>query len=152
MTTAQPQARAHADVGDDIATVRVAALDLGSNSFHLIVSDAKPDGTLTPVLREKAVLRLGEVVARSGELTGDAIDVALTTLRRFARVIDGASVDETVVCATAALRDARNREEVLARITNETGLQVRVIDGHEEAALIFEAVRSSIVIDPAPAL
>lgn len=133
-------------------TMRVAALDLGSNSFHLIVSDADAGGTLTPVLREKAVLRLGEVVAQHGHLTPEAIETVLTTLRRFALLIERADAQETVVCATAALRDAENREEVIARIAQETGLQVKVIDGHEEAELIFEAVRTSVVIDPPPAL
>lgn len=132
--------------------MRIAALDLGSNSFHLLVTDAAADGTLTPVAREKVMLRLGDVVAREGRLPPDTLETTLQTLKRFAAIIAVSDVDETVVCATSAIRDAANRDEIIARAATEAGLDIRVIDGLEEAALIFEAVRASLVLDPPPAL
>jgi exopolyphosphatase/guanosine-5'-triphosphate,3'-diphosphate pyrophosphatase len=132
--------------------VRIAAMDLGSNSFHLLIADAHPDGTFEPLVRDKEMLRLGSVVASTGEVGAAAAAAAVEVVRRFRTLADSFEVDETVACATAALRDARNSAAVVDRIEAETGVQVRVISGREEARLIFEAVRASVVIDPAPAL
>ena len=130
---------------------RVAALDLGSNSFHLLVADVGADGTITPVLREKEMLRLGDTVARTGVI-GDRTEDVVASLRRLKALIDSTGAAQTVTCATAALRDAQDRAAVVARVAQETGLQIRVISGLEEAQLIFEAVRASLVLEPAPAL
>ena len=133
--------------------MRIAALDLGSNSFHLLIADAHPDGTFEPLVRDKEMLRLGSVVASTGEVGpgrgrrrgGGGPALPDPGRRRF-------EVDEMVACATAALRDARNSAAVVDRIEAEAGVKVRVISGREEARLIFEAVRASVVIDPGPAL
>lgn len=135
-----------------MATMRIAALDLGSNSFHLIVADATGDGTLVGVLREKEMLRLGDVVAREGRITGKAEEAALATLRRFKALADTAGAREIVACATSAIREAANRDELVERIANETGIAVQVISGDTEARLIFSAVRASVLLEPAPAL
>ncbi len=127
-------------------------MDLGSNSFHLLIADAHPDGTFEPLVRDKEMLRLGSVVASTGEVGQAAAAAAVEVVRRFRTLADSFEVDETVACATAALRDARNSGAVVDRIEAETGVHVRVISGREEARLIFEAVRASVVIDPAPAL
>ena len=133
------------------APKRVAALDLGSNSFHLLVADVGRDGTITPVLREKEMLRLGDTVARTGGI-GERIDEVVATLRRLKAMIDSTGAGQTVTCATAALRDADDQQAVVDRVAAETGLTIRVISGLEEARLIFEAVRASLVLEPAPAL
>ena len=135
----------------DAEVTRVAALDLGSNSFHLLVADVGPDATVTPVLREKVMLRLGDTVARFGRIEPKA-DEVVQTLRRMRLMIDSVGADETVACATSAIRDAEDSRAIVSRIYSETGLKVRVITGLEEARLIFEAVRASLVLDPAPAL
>lgn len=140
-----------ADASGRPSASRVAALDLGSNSFHLLVADVRSDGTITPVLREKEMLRLGDTVARTGEI-GERIGDVIACLRRLKALIDSTGASETVTCATAAIRDAEDREAVVARIAAETGLDVRVIAGEEEARLIFEAVRASVVLEPAPAV
>ena len=132
--------------------MRIAALDLGSNSFHLLVADATGAGALTPVVREKEMLRLGTIVAREGRITPAAADAAVTTLRRFRALADAARSDELVARATSAIREAANRQEFLDRVAAETGIALRVIDGDTEARLIFEAVRRSVVLEPPPAL
>ncbi|MGQ0519871.1 MAG: Ppx/GppA phosphatase family protein [Actinomycetota bacterium] len=132
--------------------MRIAALDLGSNSFHLLVADTKPDGTFTPVLREKEMLRLGDVVARTGRLTDEACERALESVGRFRALAEAAGVDQMVACATAAIREAENGAELVSRFFTEAGVAVRVISGREEAALIFRAVQASVLIDPGPAL
>lgn len=132
--------------------MRIAALDLGSNSLHLLVVEARADGTFRPLCQEKEMLRLGDVVSRTGRITPDALDALVETVRRFAALAHANGADELTARATAALRDARNGAEVVDRIERYTGVRVEVISGMEEARLIFGAIRASIVIDPSPAL
>ena len=132
--------------------MRIAALDLGSNSFHLLVVDAHADGTFVPLVREKEMLRLGDVVSRDGRISDAAAERAVTAVRRFRTLADGVAADEIVGCATSAIREADNGAELIDRIYDETGVSVDVISGRDEARLIFGAVRASVLIDPAPAI
>ena len=132
--------------------MRIAAFDLGSNSFHLLVVDAHADGTFVPLIREKEMLRLGDAVGREGRIPDPLADRAVATVDRFRKLCVGAGTDEIHAMATAALREAENGGEVVDRMAAEAGVKVRVISGQEEARLIFEAVRHSVVIDPAPAV
>ena len=132
--------------------VRVAALDLGTNSFHLLVADVHGDGHLEPLVREKEMLRLGDVVSRHGSIPPSAADHAVATVRRFRMLADAAGATELVAKATSAIRRAANGAELVDRIEDETGVDVDVISGHEEARLIFNAIRASVVLDPAPAI
>ncbi len=132
--------------------MRIAALDLGSNSLHLLVVEARPDGTFQPLCQDKEMLRLGDVVSRTGRITPEALDGLLDAVRRFAGLAEANGADEVVARATAALREADNGAAVVDRIAEATGVRVEVISGVEEARLIFGAVRASVVIDPAPAL
>jgi exopolyphosphatase / guanosine-5'-triphosphate,3'-diphosphate pyrophosphatase len=132
--------------------MRVAALDLGTNSFHLLVADVHPDGHIDPIVREKEMLRLGDVVSRHGLIPSTAADQAVATVRRFRLLAEAAGSDEILARATSAIRRATNGADVVDRIEEETGVGVEVIGGHEEARLIFGAVRASVVLDPAPAL
>src|ERR1700730_8387379 len=107
-----------------IRRVRIAALDLGTNSFHLLVADVRSDGEVEALTREKAMVRLGDVVARRGRLSdgaargaggprrgrrwGGAADVAVETVRGFKLLADAAGATETHACATSAIRQATN--------------------------------------------
>lgn len=132
--------------------MRIAAFDLGSNSFHLLVVDAHPDGTFVPLVREKDMLRLGDAVSWEGRIPDTLADRAVATVDRFRKLAVGAGTEEIHAMATAALREAENGGEVVDRMAAEAGVKVRVISGQEEARLIFEAVRAAVVIDPGPAL
>jgi len=132
--------------------VRVAAVDLGSNSFHLIIAEVLPDGTFEPIIREKEMLRLGDLVGRHGRIPDEAAAAAAAVMRRFRQVADAAGTGEIAACATSALRRAANGAEVVDRIEAESGIPVEVISGVREAQLIFLAVRAGVVLEPAPAL
>jgi exopolyphosphatase/guanosine-5'-triphosphate,3'-diphosphate pyrophosphatase len=132
--------------------MRIAALDVGSNSLHLLVVEASPDGTFRPLCQEKEMLRLGDVVSRTGRVTAVAFERLLEAVRRFAALAEANRADEIVARATAALRDADNGAAVVDRLAELTGVQVDVISGVEEARLIFGAIRASVVIDRPPAL
>jgi exopolyphosphatase/guanosine-5'-triphosphate,3'-diphosphate pyrophosphatase len=132
--------------------VRIAALDLGSNSFHLLVADAHPDGTFEPLVREKEILRLADVVAAQGRIGREAAGQAVEVVNRFRALAESVGAQEMVADATSALREADDSAAVVDHIESETGVRVNVISGKEEARLIFAAVRASVVIEPEPAL
>jgi exopolyphosphatase/guanosine-5'-triphosphate,3'-diphosphate pyrophosphatase len=132
--------------------MRVAAIDLGSNSFHLLVADVHADAHIDPLVQEKEMLRLGDVVSRHGMIPPTAADQAVATVRRFRMLAEAAGATEILAKATAAIRRASNGGEVVDRIRAETDVHIEVIGGLEEARLIFGAVRASVVLDPAPAL
>ena len=132
--------------------MRIAAFDLGSNSFHLLVVDAQPDGSFVTLGREKEMLRLGDVVSREGRVTPAAAARAVDTIRRFKAIADSSGAEQIAACATSAIREAENGGDLVDRIYAETGVRVRLLSGREEARLVFQAVRASVVIDPGPAL
>jgi len=132
--------------------VRIAAIDLGTNSFHLLVVDAGPDGSFVPLVREKEMLRLGDDVARDGRISRDGARRALATLRRFRALADGAGATQIVACATSAFREAENGRRLAERLARETGIEVRIIDGETEAGLIYSAVRASVLMQKGPVL
>lgn len=132
--------------------MRIAALDLGSNSFHLLVVEARRVGAFDVLATEKEMLRLGDEVARHGIVRPDAVERAAATLRRFRATAESLGVEEIVAKATSALREAGNGTEVVDRLEAESGISIDVIAGVEEAMLIFAAVRASVVIDPGPAV
>jgi len=132
--------------------MRIAAMDLGTNSFCLLVVDAHPDRTFVPLIKDKDMLRLGDAVSREGRVPEAMADRAVATVARFRALATGAGTEEILACATSAIREADNGGELVDRMEREAGVKVRVISGHEEAALIFGAVQASVVIDPGPAL
>lgn len=132
-------------------TVRLAALDLGSNSFHVMVVEVRPDQSFEPIAREKIVLRLGEMVAATGRIDDDGVERALDAARQLSAIAAAANA-EIVAVATDALRSAENGDELAEQISVEIGVPVKVLDGRDEARLTFEAIRASVLIDPGPAL
>ncbi len=132
--------------------MRIAAIDLGSNSFHLLVVETRADGSFVALVREKEMLRLGDLVAREGRLTEEAIARAVEVVGRFRALAEAQGATELLAYGTAALREASNGAAAVERLEAETGVRVEVINGLREAQLIFEAVRSSVLIEPGPAL
>jgi exopolyphosphatase/guanosine-5'-triphosphate,3'-diphosphate pyrophosphatase len=116
-----------------------AAIDLGTNSFHLVVARVEPDGHFDVLDREKEVVRLGSGAGVMRILTPEAIERGLETLGRFRRIADGfgATIDAV---ATSALREALNRDEFLRRARDEVGIDVDIVSGVEEARLIHLGV------------
>jgi exopolyphosphatase/guanosine-5'-triphosphate,3'-diphosphate pyrophosphatase len=132
--------------------VRIAALDLGTNSFHLLVADVQADGHFEPLVTEKAMIRLGDVVSRHGRITEPAAEVVVATVKRFRQLAEAAGATELHACATSAMRSAANGDAIVDRIEAETGVAVEVISGRREAELIFGAIRAAVVLEPSPAL
>jgi exopolyphosphatase/guanosine-5'-triphosphate,3'-diphosphate pyrophosphatase len=132
--------------------VRIAAFDLGSNSFHLLVADAHPDGSFEVIATDQEMRLLGSAVASTGRIGVELAGAAVEVVKRFVDLAESNRAEEMVVCATSAFREASDSVRVVERIDAQCKVKVRVISGREEARLIFEAVRASVVIDPSPAL
>ncbi|HEX7094417.1 MAG TPA: Ppx/GppA phosphatase family protein [Acidimicrobiales bacterium] len=125
-------------------TVR-AAIDIGTNSIHLVIARLGPGGGFDVITREKESVRLGHGAGDMDLLEPDAIERGIDTLRRFRRLADSFDADITAV-ATSAVREARNREELLWRARNEAGVEVEVISGVEEARLIHLGVLQAVPV------
>jgi exopolyphosphatase/guanosine-5'-triphosphate,3'-diphosphate pyrophosphatase len=132
--------------------MRIGALDLGSNSFHLLVADVHPDGTFESIAREKDMLRLGDEVARDGRISDTTVGRVVESVRHMKQLADASGATEVIAKATSAIRSAANGSDVVDQIEAATDINVEVINGQEEARLIFGAIRASVVIDPSPAL
>src|SRR5579863_485402 len=118
----------------------------------MIIVEARLDGTFIPLVREKEMLRLGDLVARTGVIGEDASTQAVEVIKRFSEIAEANRADEVVALGTAAIREALDGGEFVDRVREETGILITVVDGTREAELIFTAVRSSVLIDPGPAL
>ncbi len=121
------------------ADVRIAAIDIGSNSVRQIVADVSANGQIRVVDEMKTMPRLGEGLERTGALGQTALDAAVVAVQRMvllARQLGAARIE---IVATSAVRDATNGHEFTTRIFNETGLTVRVLSGEQEALLSFRS-------------
>jgi len=119
--------------------LRVAAIDIGTNSIHMIVVQVRPDLSFEVIDREKAMVRLGAGGLGGRALSRESIELGLQTLVRFKKLAESNGVEEVLAAATSATREARNGGEFLVRIARETGIRPRVIRGSEEARLIHLA-------------
>jgi exopolyphosphatase / guanosine-5'-triphosphate,3'-diphosphate pyrophosphatase len=119
--------------------MRIAAIDIGTNSVHMIVVRVRADLSFEVIDREKAMVRLGAGGLDGRALTAEAMTSALQALSKFKRLAESHGVDEILASATSAVREARNGGEFLGRIEHDTGIQARVIAGPEEARLIHLA-------------
>lgn len=119
--------------------MRIAAIDIGTNSIHMIVVKVRPDLSFEVVDREKDMVRLGAGGLDGRKLTPTAIAAALQTLAKFKRLAESHKVDEIVAAATSATREAENGGDFIAQVDRQTGIRVRVITGTEEARLIHLA-------------
>jgi len=119
--------------------MRMAAIDIGTNSIHMIVVQVRPDLSFEVIDREKEMVRLGAGGLDGRALTPEAMHAALQVLSKFRRLAESHKVEEVIAVATSATREAENGGEFLHAVTQETGIRPRVISGTEEARLIHIA-------------
>jgi exopolyphosphatase/guanosine-5'-triphosphate,3'-diphosphate pyrophosphatase len=119
----------------------LGVLDVGSNTVHLLVVDARRGGHPTPMSSTKAALRLAEAIDNSGKITRKGADKLVTTIDEFSRIAASSGCAELMAFATSAVRDATNSDELIARVRAETGVALQVLTGVDESRLTFLAVR-----------
>jgi exopolyphosphatase/guanosine-5'-triphosphate,3'-diphosphate pyrophosphatase len=135
--------------------MRIAAIDCGTNSIHMIVVRIRPDLSFEMIDREKEMVRLGSGGLDGKALTREAMSAALQAFSRFRRLAESHQVEEILAAATSAVREAENGGEFLAAVERATGIKPRVISGTEEARLIHLAAvygvdvagASAVVVD-----
>jgi exopolyphosphatase/guanosine-5'-triphosphate,3'-diphosphate pyrophosphatase len=119
--------------------MKIAAIDIGTTSVHIVVVQVRPDFSFEVLDREKEMVRLGAGGLEGRPLTETAMRTALQTLGKFNRLAQSHSVDEVRSVATSAVREAPNGGEFLAEVERQTGIRTRVITGIEEARLVHQA-------------
>jgi exopolyphosphatase / guanosine-5'-triphosphate,3'-diphosphate pyrophosphatase len=121
-----------------IPPVRVAVVDIGTNSTRLLIAEVDPEsGALEELVRRSQVTRLGEGVDSKGSLSEAAIDRVLATLADYRTEIDSHECESDLAVLTSAVRDAANGADFAARVRDDFGLDARVLSGDEEAQLTF---------------
>lgn len=129
---------------------RIAAIDVGSNSLHMVVAQADPDGSVTTLWRMKEMVGLGRISFPSRRLSEDAIERAISTLRRFQQAARARGCEKILAVATSAVREAENGGDFLRRARRELALGVKVVSAKDEARLIYLAVRHAIDLGNRP--
>ncbi|MEV5363477.1 Ppx/GppA phosphatase family protein [Streptomyces cellulosae] len=121
--------------------MRLGVLDVGSNTVHLLVVDAHPGARPLPAHSHKTELRLAQLLDDEGSIGPDGIDRLVAVVHEALQAAEDKGVEELLPFATSAVRDARNADDVLARVREETGVELQVLSGEEEAKLTFLAAR-----------
>jgi exopolyphosphatase/guanosine-5'-triphosphate,3'-diphosphate pyrophosphatase len=122
--------------------LRLAAIDIGSNAARLLISDvissplAKPEFLKIALIR--VPLRLGFDVFDKGEISPQKATNTVKTIQSYKLLLDVYGVKHLKACATSAMRDARNGKEIIQRVKVETGIEINIISGQEEASFIYE--------------
>ena len=124
--------------------MRIAALDVGSNSFHLMVADVETGGRINVLDRAKEMVRLGDSTLHKGVIAPDVFRRGLDALKALRRIADRHKVDALVAVATSAVREAQNGGEFVRAARDESGIDIRVIRGDEEARLIYLGARGPL--------
>jgi len=132
--------------------MRLAAIDIGTNSIHMIVVKVRPDLSFEIIDREKDMVRLGAGGLDGRSITPTAMAAALQTLAKFKRLAESHQVDELVAAATSATREADNGGDFIAEVGRATGIQIKVISGGEEARLIHLAAGYGVDIGASTAV
>ena len=127
-------------------TKRIAAIDLGTNSFHAVLVDIYPDGSFRTIDKLKEMVILAEK-GMENQLSEEAMQRGLDAMKRIKFLCDSQDVEEILAFATSAIREAKNGGDFIQRMKAEAGIKVRAISGKKEAELIGFAVRHSIALD-----
>ena len=122
--------------------MRLAAIDIGTNASRLLITEVVQNDNEKPVFNKlnliRVPLRLGFDVFETGEISRGKNEMILQTMKAYAHLMKAYGVQKSIAVATSAMRDARNRDEIVRNIFLETGISIKVITGDFEASLIYE--------------
>ncbi len=137
--------------GSAVGERRVAAIDIGTNSTHLLIAAVDPAlHSFRVLLAEKSTTRLGDRDAETGAITPEALERAFQALRQFRDLAESHGVEQIITGATSAVREAPNGREFMHTLQEHLGLEVDLISGPEEARLIYLGVLSSMALGENP--
>ena len=122
--------------------MRLAAIDIGSNAARLLISEVTTDingiAKFNKIDLIRVPLRLGFDVFEKGEISEHRIDMIMQTMKAYKHLLNVYEVKHLKACATSAMRDAKNGTEIIKKIKNETGIDIEIISGSDEASFIYE--------------
>lgn len=122
----------------------LAGVDIGTLTCRLLIARVSKAGRLTELRSDRRMGRLGEGVDQYHALRHDAMDRVISALMEYRKAIDNHHVDGEIAVATSAVRDANNRDEFLGRVKRESGFEVELISGEEEARRTMLGIRSGL--------
>ncbi|MBD2743158.1 Ppx/GppA phosphatase family protein [Coleofasciculus sp. FACHB-1120] len=129
----------------------LAAIDLGTNSLHMVVVQIQPKlPAFSIIAREKDTVRLGDRDKKTGNLTPAAMERAIAALRRFQGIAKSLNAEQIIAVATSAVREAPNGRDFLKQVESDLGLLVSLISGQEEARRIYLGVLSGMELNNQP--
>ena len=131
---------------------KIAVIDIGTNSIHMVLAEVLPDFSYKILDRFKDMTRLGNGAFETQRLTEDAIARGLGVIRHLVTLAKNKGYDRIIAVATSAVREAKNGGDFIDLVAEQTGLTVRVISGTEEARLIFLGIKNSVPLTEQPAL
>lgn len=132
--------------------MRVAVIDLGTNTFNLLIVDVAARGEYHTVFNTKIATKIGEGAMIAGKLLPEPMQRAKKALAEYLDIISEHKCDKTLAFATSGIRSTSNGPDFVAEVKSELGLEISIIDGLEEATLIYEGVDLAIPFEEEPML
>ena len=123
--------------------MRVAIIDLGTNTFHLMLAEVSKK-SYSIFFRERVPVKIGEKGINKGEITPEAWERVISALKGFKATIDENDINEVFGTATSAIRNASNGKELVAEIYSQTGIEIEIISGLREAELIHLGAKEAL--------
>ena len=131
---------------------KLAVIDIGTNSIHMVLADIEPDGSYTIVDRFKDMTRLGDGTFQRKRLSQAAMTRGIDVLRNLTTLARNKGFPKILMTATSAVREAKNGGQFIEAVARHTRVRVRVVTGQEEARLIYLGVRHSMELTETPSL
>jgi exopolyphosphatase/guanosine-5'-triphosphate,3'-diphosphate pyrophosphatase len=121
---------------------RFAVMDLGTNTFHLLIAEGDIDN-FKEIVHQHIAVKLGEGGINKGIILPPAFERGINTMKDFHRLIVSCGAQRVKAIATSALRNASNGQEFINRVETETGIEIEIVDGNREADFIYAGVKAS---------
>jgi exopolyphosphatase/guanosine-5'-triphosphate,3'-diphosphate pyrophosphatase len=128
--------------------MRIASIDIGTNTMLLLIADIRQDGSLHVIREEQRIPRLGKDVDGGKQIHLAAFERVEQVLAEYNSIIASSNVDYVTACGTSAVRDAANRDEFIDRMYKATGIKIEVLSGADEALWTFKGALSGTNILP----
>ncbi len=122
----------------------LASIDIGTNTVLLLIADVGPTGAVSPLVSEQRIPRLGRGVDAARHLAPDSMQRVVSVLKEYRAILDRYRPAHVALCGTSAVRDAANRAEFVALVKAETGFEVEVMSGDDEARWTYRGAVSGL--------
>jgi exopolyphosphatase / guanosine-5'-triphosphate,3'-diphosphate pyrophosphatase len=130
---------------------KVAVIDLGTNTFHLIIAELSGEG-FKIIFKEKTTVKIGQGGISAGFITQDAFERAITAMDNFKNIIEEYRIKSIYATATSAIRNASNGKLMVETIKARTGIDIKIISGDQEALYIYQGVKAAMNLGSEPNL